>query len=152
MTAIKLHPPLLQRAAFIFFVVLSAIYLTGCFGLNLTYSTPKRAGKLPVFTIKDSLRGSNTPARSCYDVGFYELNLKTDIERHYISGNVLIIFRIVYQSDSIQIDLFPNLIIDSIVWKSRHLTFSRKYTAVFVKFPQQLKPGDKGRRNGLEKG
>jgi aminopeptidase N len=76
-------------------------------------------------------------------VGFYELNLKTDIERHYISGNVLIIFRIVYQSDSIQIDLFPNLIIDSIVWKSRHLTFSRKYTAVFVKFPQQLKPGDK---------
>ena len=142
MTTLKPFLTSLRRTCLLFIVILSVIVLAGCFGLNLNYSTPKRAGKYPVFTIKDSLRGSNTPARSCYDVGFYDLNLTINIGGRSISGNVLMKFKMLKMADSIQLDLYPDLTIDSILWKGRNLVCSRKFTAVFVRFPQMMKAGE----------
>ena len=142
MPALKPFLTITGRMSIIFIYFLCAIVLTGCFGLNLNYSTPKRAGKYPVFTIKDSLRGSNTPSRSCYDVGFYDLNLTINIGGRSVSGNVLMKFKMLKMADSIQLDLHPDLTIDSIVWKGRNLSFTRSYTAVFVSFPQGMKAGE----------
>jgi len=38
------------------------------------------------FTEADPLRGMLRPERTCYDVTFYDLQIKIDIEEKYISG------------------------------------------------------------------
>jgi len=143
MATLKTSPARLINASHIITALLSLMLLGGCYNMNYGHKTPKHAGRYPVFSLKDSLRGANNPARSCYDVGFYELNLKISIEKHSISGNVLMDFRMLEKSDSIQLDLYPDLRLDSIIWQGRRLEFTRKYTAVFIRFPKQLIPGNR---------
>lgn len=40
-------------------------------GINANWKTPAKAGKYPVFSEKDSLRGFTNRYRACYDVSFY---------------------------------------------------------------------------------
>ncbi|MGZ3753104.1 MAG: M1 family peptidase, partial [Mucilaginibacter sp.] len=44
------------------------------------------------FTRADSLRGYNSPLRTCYDINYYHLDIKFDIPNKFISGNVLFKF------------------------------------------------------------
>ena len=40
------------------------------------------------FSRKDSLRGTLSPERANFDVTFYNLDIKIDIENKYISGSI----------------------------------------------------------------
>ena len=97
------------------------------------------------FTRADTLRGLLTPARTCYDVTFYHLKLTVDPARQAIAGSNAIVFRAVHDFDSLQVDLFPQLIIDSIVFDGKKLKYRRDANAVFVRFHETQRLGGKGR-------
>lgn len=97
------------------------------------------------FTHADSLRGTLTPARTCYDVSFYYLKVKIDPSRQSVSGSNEISFRTTQNFDSLQIDLFPQLTIDSILFKNKKLKYRRDANAVFVRFEETQRLGGNGR-------
>ncbi len=91
----------------------------------------------------DTLRGSLTPERSCYDVTFYDLRIAIDTIRRSIEGSNTIHFNVVTPFKTMQVDLFDNLKIDTILWRNQPLTYRREGNAVFIDFPQTLQPSNK---------
>lgn len=96
------------------------------------------------FTLADTLRGTLSPIRSCFDVSYYNLHVSVDIESRSISGVNHIHFKNEADFDSLQIDLFDNMKIDSILYKEKHVGFSRLFNAVFVSFPSGMKKDEMG--------
>lgn len=96
------------------------------------------------FTLADTLRGTLSPIRSCFDVTYYDLQLKVNVEEKSISGVNHIHFRNLGCSDSLQIDLFQNMEIDSIVFGKVKLVYSRLHNAVFVVLPLSRKAFSSG--------
>lgn len=91
------------------------------------------------FTRKDSLRGGLQYGKGNYDVLRYDLNIKVNIEEKSISGYNDITFKTSFnKTKKIQLDLFENMVIDSIVLNKQHIPFTREYNAVFLNFPQFL--------------
>jgi aminopeptidase N len=95
------------------------------------------------FTRKDSLQGGLHKERTCFDVLRYNLNITINIDNKFISGFNKIEFEVVEPSQKIQIDLFKNMKVDSIVFQNSKLSFEREYNAVFINFPNELKKGSK---------
>lgn len=93
------------------------------------------------FTRADSLRGTLSPLRSCYDVTYYNLNLSIDIDNKSISGYNDIYFKANTDFAEFQIDLFENMEISSIEFSGAELPFRREYNAVFVQFPESFSYG-----------
>lgn len=100
--------------------------------------------KAQEFTLADTLRGTLSPIRSCFDVTYYDLNLTVDIENRHLSGVNHIHFDAVADFDSIQLDLFANMEIDSVVFAGKRLSFSRLHDAFFVSFAQAIRKGAQG--------
>ena len=91
------------------------------------------------FTRKDSLQGGLRYERTCFDVLRYDLNIKIDIDKKYIVGYNQIFFTITSKkTKKIQLDLYANMQIDSIVWDQKKLNYKREFNAVFVEFPAYL--------------
>ncbi len=84
------------------------------------------------FTKADTLRGQLSAERSCFDVKHYDLNIQFDMESQTIEGFNAIRFDLVKSSERMQIDLFQNMSIDSIIYEDQTLSFSREYNAVFI--------------------
>ena len=91
-----------------------------------------------VFTEADTLRGSLRPERA-YDVQKYHLQVRVDPEERFISGVNTISFRTEAQLPVMQVDLFENMQVDSIIHNSRPLEFTRNHNAVFISFEKPLK-------------
>ncbi len=87
----------------------------------------------------DTLRGMLRPERTCYDVTFYDLNIKVDVKAKKISGYVDIAFKAVEDFKTLQIDLYQNMNLSGIEYNGNKLGFRREYDAVFVDFPLQTK-------------
>lgn len=90
------------------------------------------------FTRKDSLQGGLGAERTCYDVLRYDLNIKINIQEKSIVGYNDISFKVVSDTKKIQIDLFENMQVDSIVFHSKKLEYKREFNAVFIDFPTNL--------------
>jgi aminopeptidase N len=100
---------------------------------------------LPVFlsaqniTRRDTLQGGLRPERTSFDVQRYDLNITIDPDKRYISGYNDISFIAVEKTQRIQLDLFENMKVDSIIFESKKLQYKRDNDAVFITFPNQLK-------------
>ena len=92
------------------------------------------------FTRKDSLHGGLRPERTCFDVQRYDLNIKINPEERTIVGYNEIAFKIVANTSKIQLDLFDNMMIDSIIHNNKKLDYKREFNAVFIDFPNGLTP------------
>lgn len=90
------------------------------------------------FTRKDSLRGSLRPERACFDVQHYALDVKIDPAAKSVVGNNTIQFKVVSPTSRIQLDLFADMNVDSIVFQNRKLAYKRDFGAVFIDFPGRL--------------
>ena len=90
------------------------------------------------FTRRDSLQGGLRLERTCYDVQRYDLNIKINPDEKTIVGYNEITFKVVENSSKIQIDLFENMQIDSIVNNDKKLEYKREFDAVFIDFPNGL--------------
>lgn len=91
------------------------------------------------FTRKDSLQGGLRFERTCFDVLRYNLDITVLPATKKIKGNNEIVFKVVENSKKIQIDLFENMQIDSIIWNKQKLAYKREFNAVFISFPSELK-------------
>jgi len=93
------------------------------------------------FTHADTLRGMLTPLRSCYDINYYHLDVKFDIDKKFISGSNLFKFTATQDFKKLQFDLYKNLKVEKVVYKGQNLPFKREFNAVFVTFPAIIKKG-----------
>jgi aminopeptidase N len=93
------------------------------------------------FTRADSLRGNLTPLRTCYDINYYHLDVKVNIDEMFISGSNLFRFTAVRDFRRLQFDLFDNLDIQKVLYKGKEIPFKREYNAVFIDFPQIIRKG-----------
>lgn len=90
---------------------------------------------------KDSLQGGLREERTCYDVLRYNLDIKINSTEKSIVGYNEIIFKLDDATSKIQVDLFDNMKIESIVWNNKKLEYKRDFGAVFIEFPEVLKKG-----------
>jgi aminopeptidase N len=95
------------------------------------------------FTRADTLRGALSPLRSSYDINYYHLDIKLDIENKKISGSNLFRFTAVQDLNQLQFDLFENLNIEKVSYQGKEIQFKREFNAVFINFPQSIKKGTK---------
>jgi aminopeptidase N len=90
------------------------------------------------FTRKDSLQGGLRSERTCYDVLRYDLNIKINPDDKSIVGYNDITFRVVANTTKIQLDLFKNMQIDSIIFNAKKVNYKREFNAVFLDFSSEL--------------
>lgn len=115
-----------------FFLLVLSILLSVNIG-----SAQVLSDKQQKYTEADSLRGSVRTQRS-YDVIKYHLQVRVDPEEKFISGFNTITFQAGEELPVMQIDLFENMQIDSIIHQEKELQYERKYNAVFVEFDEPL--------------
>ena len=125
-------------------LILLLLTITSCslFGVNTNRSAPKKPGKYPVFTEKDSLKGYLNENRSSFDVTYYNLDIKFDIDNKSIDGFVDIHFNALKNLTLIQLDLYENMTISKVMFEGKPLNFSRKYDAFFVTFNREILVGE----------
>lgn len=87
------------------------------------------------FSRADTLRGMLRPERTCFDVKHYSINLELFIKEKSISGFVEMKFEALTDFKKMQIDLYPNMSIDSIVYKSSNCHYTREFGAIFIDLP-----------------
>ncbi len=92
----------------------------------------------PYYNKKDTLRGALRPERTCFDVSYYKLHLRIFPTTKSIRGYNEIHFVVLSPTRRIQLDLFENMVIDSIVYDHKRINFSREYDAVWVDFDSEL--------------
>ena len=110
------------------------LFLLAAHSLLLTAFLNAQEKKL--FTHADTLRGSITPERAWWDVLRYDITVKPDYESRTIEGSVDINFR--YDkagTQTMQIDLQNPLVIDSVLYQTKPLAFSKiKSNVWYLKF------------------
>jgi aminopeptidase N len=113
-------------------------------GLLLTANLPAQAPTRPAApTHFDILRGEYGPYRANNDLLFYHLDIRVDPEKKYLSGKVVIRFKMLKDDNRIQLDLHEALQVDKILLGSTVLKYERDSGAVFVDFPATLRAGKK---------
>ena len=94
-----------------------------------------------VFTRGDTLRGAYGPYRANNDLISYDLTVRLDVAEKYLVGNNVITFKMLQDGRRIQLDLFDNMAVDSILYQGKPLAYTRDFNAVFVDFPEMLPAG-----------
>jgi aminopeptidase N len=89
----------------------------------------------------DVLRGEYGPWRANNDLLSYDLDIRVDPERKFISGKNTIRFKMLKDDTRIQLDLFANLNVDKILLGATELKYARELGTVFVDFPATLRRG-----------
>lgn len=95
------------------------------------------------FTHADTLRGMLTPLRTCYDINYYHLDVKFNIDQKFISGNNEFRFTATQDFTKLQFDLFANLKVEKVIFHGKTLPYTRDANAVFITFPNTIKKGVK---------
>jgi aminopeptidase N len=92
------------------------------------------SGQQKSFTRYDYLHGKLSPMRTCIDVKQYEITLKVEPAKKYISGHNDITFYSKNDFRKLQIDLHWKLRIDSIVYGNMPLQYYRDSSFTFIDF------------------
>jgi len=117
-------------------------YIILAFSLFLSFNFQAQLlNKKSKFTRADTLRGSLRPERTAFDMLQYDLDLKIDPRTKSLSGYNTIDFEVLEPQQVMQLDLFENMQIDSIVFEGKQLNYKREYNAVFIDFETKLFKG-----------
>lgn len=92
-------------------------------------------------TRADTLRGSITPERAWWDLGYYHLSVEIFPETKTIKGTNLVKYRVKSEHQTLQIDLQEPLKITSIVQNGENLDFKREGAAHFISLKKKQVPG-----------
>lgn len=114
------------------------VFEKGEFGRASEANHPKQGY---AFTKLDTLQGALSPLRTCYDVGFYHLDVEVLPREEIIKGSSLIRFNVTDPTHRLQVDLYSGMLIDSIIYRGKRLPYERDYNAVYIKFPGLLQQG-----------
>ena len=136
----KYQPPLLILFAFILIFNSCAIV-----GIHTKVHNPRRTHAFAEVPYEQKVMGTLNTYRSCYDVNYYGLDLFIDAEKQAVSGWVEITSTLDSLSDSLQIDLDQNLIIDELRWRTRNgdtVSYRRDLRAVVFRRPASINKGE----------
>jgi aminopeptidase N len=118
--------------------IISLFILLSCF-----VSGPAGAQEAATtFTHADTIRGSVTPERAWWNVLRYDISVRPDFEKKFISGSNSIHFRAVRPGQTMQIDLQEPMQLLSATWHKIALKFVRQGNAFYLRFPDPLHQGD----------
>ena len=92
-------------------------------------------------TRADILRGEYGRYRANNDLLTYDLDVRVDPDKKFLSGRNTIRFRMLKDDTRIQLDLYPQLAVEKILLGTTSLKFTRDINAVFVDFPETLTAG-----------
>ena len=107
---------------------------------------PPVAGLMP--TEDDLLRGGYGPYRANNDLLFYHLTLRVDPVAKTIAGTNVVRFRMVKEGRKIQLELTPELTLDSVTFEGKPVQYERALLTsgasrtFYVEFPRELKMGE----------
>lgn len=87
-----------------------------------------------VFTKADTLRGTLSKERNCFDVTYYHLDIMVDIFKRQLSGYNEISFKVTEPTRRIQLDLFENMKVEKVVYSNKEIKFTREFNAIFIDF------------------
>lgn len=124
-------------------LLLLSVFLSSCgiLGIHLKVSNPKKAGDYPKATKQNTLLAEKSRYRNCFDVYHNTLNIEVFPSSKFIKGEVLIRAKAITDIDTLQIDLYKNMKINSISSGGQQLIFAREEGAVFLKMNQTVKAG-----------
>ncbi len=88
--------------------------------------------RAPKFSHADTLRGSNGPARSWWDVSYYDLRVAVSPSDSSVRGSNTITYRVLKPASEMQIDLQVPMSLDSVLQDGARLTARRDSNAFFV--------------------
>ena len=91
-----------------------------------------------MFSKYDYLHGKLTSLRTCFDVKQYDIYVKVEPNRKFISGKNLITFQVVNDFQKMQIDFFREMSIDSIVFQNKIISYLRDSNAVFINLGKKV--------------
>lgn len=94
------------------------------------------------FTHADTLRGSITPERAWWDVQYYDLDVKVNIDDRSISGTNIITYKVLDTATAMQIDLQAPMQIDKVMQQGKKLTFTSDGAAHFINLQKKQKKGN----------
>src|SRR5579885_1944167 len=110
--------------------------------LSFIFSGRARQQQTPAAVSRaDILRGEYSQWRANNDLLSYDLDIRVDPEKKFISGKNTIRFKMLKDDTRIQLDLFNNLKVEKILQGSTELKYSREIHTVYVDFPAVLKKG-----------
>ncbi|OAV44660.1 M1 family metallopeptidase [Lewinella sp. 4G2] len=89
------------------------------------------------FSLADTLRGALRPERTSFDVTYYELHLEVNTNERSIEGRVEMDYLVLEPTSRIQLDLYRNMQVDSIMQGGRMLAYDRVEDAIFVDLPNR---------------
>ena len=92
-------------------------------------------------THADLLRGNYGELRANNDLLSYDLDVRVDPAKKFISGKNTIKFRMLRDGARIQLDLSETLKVEKILLGKTELKYERDSGAVFIDFPKPLKTG-----------
>jgi aminopeptidase N len=104
------------------------------------------------YTRADTLRGTLSPLRSCYDINYYHLDVKISVDEKSVQGSNEFHFRAATDFTRLQFDLFSNLKVDKVIYNNQELPYQREFNAVFVDFPKTIKKGTRDKFTVLYSG
>ncbi len=89
----------------------------------------------------DALRGEYGRYRANNDLVHYDLDVRVDPGKKWISGKNTVRFKMLKDDGRIQLDLYYNLTIERITHDQADLKYTRDLNTVLIDFPQPLKSG-----------
>ena len=122
----------LKKSCFILIIIMLSliIFLPGSLiSQNLTFNR------------QDTLRGSITPERAWWDLSFYHLNIVVKPSDSTINGSNTILYRVLKQSDIMQIDLQEPLSLKRAVQNGRELKIVREGNVFWLHLGETQIPG-----------
>jgi aminopeptidase N len=131
----------LKRRANFLLALAAMISISSCV-FSSKVRNPKRPGSYPKETRKLMLLGAKSVYRDCYDVHHYSIRMTIDPAKKYIKGQVAISAKVSSPTDSIQIDLYENMKINSISMNGEALSYKRVEGAVFIRLQTVKKEGE----------
>ena len=87
------------------------------------------------------LRGEYGRYRANNDLLHYDLDVRIDPNKKWISGRNTVRFKMLKDDTRIQLELYANLNIDGIVFNTRELKSTRELNTVYIDFPDTLRSG-----------
>jgi len=96
------------------------------------------------FSRADTLRGMLRPERTCYDVYYYDLFVRVQVDRQWIEGYVDIYYKALADFSTLQLDLYANMAIEKVTSGEKKLNFRRQGDAFFVQFENTQPKGSTG--------
>ena len=87
------------------------------------------------------LRGEYGRYRANNDLLHYDLDVRIDPEKKWISGRNTVRFKMLKDDTRIQLELFANLTIDRIIFNTHELKYTRDLNTVYIDFPDTLRSG-----------